>query len=52
MAFRIIQYTCASDADLKDYQQNFSEELQGSTPKKFMAKMHAFRTELEVIQDF
>lgn len=46
------QYTCHSRQDLEDYQQNFSKQLQQKSLEKFADKMHAFRTELEVIEDF
>lgn len=46
------QYTCNSASDLKDYQQNFAKELQAKSMEKFADKMLAFRTELEVIEDF
>jgi len=46
------QYTCRSKKDLQDYQENFAKELQKKSMEKFADKMHAFRTELEVIEDF
>lgn len=46
------QYTCHSQLDLEDYQLNFAPDLQQKSLEKFADKMHAFRTELEVIEDF
>ena len=46
------QYSCHSQNDLQDYQQNFAQNLQQKSMEKFADKMHAFRTELEVIEDF
>lgn len=46
------QYTCHSRKDLEDYHQNFAPELQQKSLEKFADKMLAFRTELEVIEDF
>lgn len=46
------QYTCHSRHDLEDYQKNFAQQLQQKSLEKFADKMHSFRTELEVIEDF
>ena len=46
------QYTCHSKQELQDYQDNFAQDLQQKSLVKFADKMHAFRTELEVIEDF
>ncbi len=46
------QYTCHSKKDLLDYQENFAQVLQQKSLAKFADKMLAFRTELEVIEDF
>jgi len=46
------QYTCHSRHDLEDYRENFAQGLQQKSLQKFADKMHAFRTELEVIEDF
>lgn len=46
------QYTCHSKKDLQDYQDNYAGELQRKSLEKFADKMHAFRTELEIIEDF
>lgn len=46
------QYTCQSKAELEDYQQNFAQELQQKSLTHFADKIFAFRTELEVIEDF
>lgn len=46
------QYTCHSRHDLEDYQKNFAQQLQQKSLEKFTDKMHAFRSELEVIEDF
>ncbi len=47
------QYTCHSRHDLvEDYQKNFAQQLQQKSIEKFADKMHAFHTELGVIEDF
>ena len=46
------QYTCYSFAELEAYQQHFAKELQGKSLEKFADKMLAFRTELEIIEEF
>lgn len=46
------QYTCHAKQDLEDYQRNYAQQLQQKSLEKFADKMHAFRTELEVIEDF
>lgn len=46
------QYTCNSQNDLLDYQENFAKALQQKSLEKFADKMLAFRTELEIIEDF
>lgn len=46
------QYTCHSLDDLNDYKSNFAGELQKKSMEKFADKMVAFRTELEIIEDF
>lgn len=46
------QYTCASKKDLADYHEYFAPDLQKKYLKDFADKMHAFRTELEIIEDF
>lgn len=46
------QYTCRSQKDLDDYQNNFAKELQQKSLAIFADKMLAFRTELDVIEDF
>lgn len=46
------QYVCHSKEDLKDYQDNFAPMLQQKSLEKFADKMLAFRTELEIIEDF
>lgn len=46
------QYTCHSTKELQDYKDYFSKELQKKSLEKFADKMNAFRTELEVIEDF
>lgn len=46
------QYTCHSAYDLNDYKMNYAKELQKKSLEKFADKMHAFRSELEVIEDY
>lgn len=48
----VAQYACNSKADLENYKQNFAADLQRKSMVKFADKMLAFRTELEVVQDF
>lgn len=45
------QYTCPSPKELQEYQEFFAKNLQKKSLEKFADKMHAFRTELEVIED-
>ncbi len=46
------QYTCHSKKELQDYQENYAKELQQKSMERFADKMIAFRTELDVIEDF
>lgn len=46
------QYSCASSTDLQNYKTNFAKKLQQKSLEQFADKMHAFRTELEVVEDF
>lgn len=46
------QYTCHSKKELQEYQDNHAKELQQKSLDKFADKMLAFRTELEIIEDF
>lgn len=46
------QYVCKSMKELNEYQQLFSKSLQKKSLEKFADKMLAFRTELEIIEDF
>lgn len=46
------QYVCHSKEDLQDYQDNFAPMLQQKSIEKFADKMLAFRTELDIIEDF
>lgn len=46
------QYTCHSVKDLQDYKEFFGPELQKKTMEKFADKALAFRSELEIIEDF
>ena len=48
----IAQYACKSVEDLENYKLNFAPDLQRKSMVKFADKMLAFRTELELIQDF
>ena len=46
------QYTCHSTKELNEYKNKYAAELQKKSLEKFADKMHAFRTELEVIEDY
>lgn len=46
------QYTCHSLAELEEYKQNYASSLQKKFLEKYADKAHAFRTELEIIEDF
>ncbi len=46
------QYTCESKNKLDEYQSKFAKELQQKSLDEFADKMHTFRTELSVIEDF
>lgn len=46
------QYVCKSREELQEYQNNHAKELQQKSLEKFADKMLAFRTELEIIEDF
>lgn len=46
------QYSCASSEDLDHYKMNFAKQLQQKSLEQFANQMHAFRTELAVIEDF
>lgn len=47
-----IQYSCASRSDLDKYQQLHAAKLQAEHQKKYQGKFVAFRTLMEVVQDF
>ena len=47
-----VQYRAKSRADLNDYYQNHAERLRDEGLKLFADKMLAFRTELEVIDEY
>ncbi|MDG1850139.1 MAG: DUF4286 family protein [Flavobacteriales bacterium] len=47
-----VQYTCESKAKLDEYQEKFAPELKSEYEKKYRGKFVAFRTLLEVIQEF
>lgn len=46
------QYTCHSIKELTLYKEKYAKKLQQKSLMKFADKMHAFRTQLEVIEDF
>lgn len=46
------QYTCHSKKELQEYQENHAKELQQKSMERFADKMLAFRTELDIIEDF
>ena len=47
-----IQYRAKSREDLDNYYQNDAERLRGEGLNKFADKMLAFRTELEIIDEY
>jgi len=47
-----VQYTCDSMEKLDKYKSEFGPELQSKTMKKYADKVLAFRSELEILQDF
>ena len=47
-----IAYTCSSMKELHQYQIKFASELQKKHDKKFKEKAIAFRTLMEVIEEF
>ena len=47
-----IAYTCSSMKELHQYQIKFAPELQKKHDKKFKEKAIAFRTIMEVIEEF
>ena len=47
-----VAYTCASMKDLHQYQVKFAPELQQKHTEKFGDKAVAFRTLMEVIEEF
>ncbi|GAA0735989.1 MULTISPECIES: DUF4286 family protein [Gaetbulibacter] len=47
-----IQYRAKSRTDLEDYYNNHADALRQDGLKRFADKMLAFRTELEVIDEF
>ena len=47
-----IQYLCESKSKLDEYQVQFAPKLQEKHTQKFRGKFVAFRTLLEVINDF
>jgi len=47
-----IAYTCSSMKELHQYQIKFAPELQKKHDKKFKEKAIAFRTLMEVIEEF
>lgn len=47
-----IQYSCASHSDLNDYQQKYAQKLQAEHQHKYSGKFVAFRTLMEVVQEF
>lgn len=47
-----VQYLCTSKEMLEDYKTNFGPHLQKKTLEMFADKVLAFRSELEIIDDF
>lgn len=47
-----IQYRAKSREDLDDYYKNYSEKLQSEGLQLFSDKMLAFRTELEIVDEY
>jgi|TARA_B110000977_G_scaffold40130_1_gene53979 hypothetical protein len=47
-----IQYTCESIKKVDEYKAKFAPELQEEHTKKFQGKFVAFRTLLEVVNEF
>lgn len=47
-----IQYRAKSRTDLEDYYNNHAETLRQDGLKRFADKMLAFRTELEIVDEF
>jgi len=47
-----VQYTCKSAEELEDYKKNIGPLLQQKTLGKYADKVLAFRSELEIIEDF
>jgi hypothetical protein len=47
-----IQYSCESMKDLHHYQVNFAPQLQKKHSQKYWDKVLAFRTLMEVIQEY
>ncbi|MDB2443146.1 DUF4286 family protein [Flavobacteriales bacterium] len=47
-----IQYTCESITKVEEYKAKFAAELQEEHTKKFQGKFVAFRTLLEVVNEF
>jgi len=47
-----VQYSCESMAILNEYQEKFAPELKREYAKKYEGKFVAFRTLLEVVQEF
>jgi hypothetical protein len=47
-----VQYTCESKSKLNEYQIKFAPELKSEYEKRYRGKFVAFRTLLEVIQEF
>lgn len=46
------QYTAVSFEELEDYKANFAPALQQKSMAKYADKMLAFRSELEILEDF
>jgi hypothetical protein len=46
------QYTAESFDELEDYKANFAPDLQQKSLVKFADKMLAFRSELQILEDF
>ncbi|MFA5619737.1 MAG: DUF4286 family protein [Weeksellaceae bacterium] len=46
------QYTCHSVFELKEYKEFYAERLRKDGADRFGEKIQAFRTELEIIEDY
>lgn len=47
-----VQYLCENQEKLKAYYQGFATDLRKESAALFKDKIHVFRTELELVEDF